>query len=217
MLLRLPSSQWDKQENKKGWLSECGWSRFLGLRVESDPCSPFFWEGEEMVEFTTNGYFSSCRIISIHSPTPICFSFSVFKCNLESFSQREVLKFCMVSGDGMGKKISQSDFFLLFRTVSLAVWRSLAFHGLFNILLSTCSKMLYRLEIAPAVTLNASNIALVLARSGCTFHFLESKSRKNLWKNRGLELLYDCKETAPSPMRPENSPKYKVGLKTTRR
>lgn len=35
--------------------------------------------------------------------------------------------------------------------------------------------MLYRLEIAPAVTLSSPSIALVLARRGCGFHFLESK------------------------------------------
>lgn len=140
MLLWLPSSRLDKQENKKGCLSECGWSWFLGLRVESDPCSPFFWEGEEMVEFTTNGYFSSVGSSLSTPPPPSVFPFQFFKCNLESCSQREVLKFCMVSGDGMGKKSLKRDFSLLFRTVSLAAWRSLAFHSLFNILLSTCSK-----------------------------------------------------------------------------
>lgn len=146
MLLGLPSSHLDKQENKKGWVNVfgagslvCGWNLTHAARF-------FFWEGEEMVEFTTNGYFS-CVDHLYPLPHPHLFFlfvfFFFFKCNLESFSQREVLKvLCGFFGDGIGKKkkISQRDFFLLFRTVSLAVWRSLAFHGLFNILLSKCCR-----------------------------------------------------------------------------
>lgn len=57
-----------------------------------------------MVEFTTNGYFSSTGSSLSTPPPPSVFPFHFFKCNLESCSQREVLKFCMISGDGMGKK-----------------------------------------------------------------------------------------------------------------
>lgn len=57
-----------------------------------------------MVEFTTNGYFSFAGSSLSTPPPPSVFPFHFFKCNLESCSQREVLKFCMISGDGMGKK-----------------------------------------------------------------------------------------------------------------
>lgn len=49
MLFWLPSSQLDTLENKKGCLTkQCGWSWFLGLRVEPDPGSSYFKEGEEV-------------------------------------------------------------------------------------------------------------------------------------------------------------------------
>lgn len=67
-------------------------------------------------------------IISIHSPTPICFSFSFFfffKCNLKSFSQREVLKvLCGFFGDGIGKKKKKSLKEIFSFYLGLYLWQS---------------------------------------------------------------------------------------------
>lgn len=67
------------------------------------------------MEFATNGYFSSGSSLSAPPPLPPSsgFPFQFFKCNSESFSQREVLKFCAVSGDEMGKNLSKLFSFYL--------------------------------------------------------------------------------------------------------
>jgi len=56
--------------------------------------------------------------------------------------------------------------------------------------------MLYGLEIAPAVTLNASNIALFLQEVDVHFIFWKAKAERYFRgkkKGGGLELLCGCK------------------------
>lgn len=73
--------------------------------------------------------------------------------------------------------------------------------------------MLWRLEIAPAVTLNTPHIALLPAKS--SFHLLKSKSRKELWKKKRRGGGLSCSMSANKLLLHEtrNSPKYKAGLK----
>lgn len=81
-----------------------------------------------MVEFTTNGYFSSVDHLYPLPHPHLFFLFGFFfffsKCNLESFSQREVLKvLCGFFGDGIGKKKkSLKEIFSFY--LGLYLWQS---------------------------------------------------------------------------------------------
>jgi len=78
--------------------------------------------------------------------------------------------------------------------------------------------MLYGLEIAPAVTLNASNIALFLQEVDVHFIFWKAKAERYFRgkKKEGDLSCYVVANKLLPPHEARNSPKYKVRLKTVR-
>lgn len=105
------------------------------------------------------------------------------------------------------KKISQSNFFLLSRTVSPAVWRSLAFHGLCKI---------------PAQAVNAvwtgnSSCSHTKKRMHISFAGKQSKvkrySEEEKKKSEGLSCCRFASKLLP-PSRGQKFPEGKGGIKT---